>query len=462
MHDEPSDADSARTALEGVVADPNLSTSANIFDEIPLIDVPGDGVQLATPGEKASIDLATIDFAAPVAPEWSFGKLIGTTTSVKFVIDTASQFFGPFLPLVVAGLGITLVQGGRLMSLVFLVGLVSPLYAALADRIGYRRVLQLTLLLTAIGLFLVGASSGMALAVIGFVIYGMGRGPFIPILQAYVSSKLPYELRGRGMGILEYAWALAGIVGLYGLGILIEATNWRVPLFVMAAASLVGMAVFMRLPPANRAEQVVHRPRTQRWSLRGYFNFGATARSTWASLATGGLLFYSGVQVAIIYGAWLADEFALDARQLGTAALILGLFDLIASVGVSIYTDRLGKRRSVFFGVVFSILGFALLTTLATSAWWAVIAIGIPRLGFEFGMVAYFPLLSEQAPHIRGKVMTISSCICSIMGVMAGFLAPPVYEQWGIGGVAATSSVALVAALFFLLIAVRERGGVTT
>lgn len=452
MRNEQESADSARTE----------ALDEDILATIALVDVPGPDMPPTLPSAMASIDPAT-----PIAPEWSFGKLIGTTTSVKFVIDTSAQFFGPFLPFIVAGLGITLVQGGRLMSLVFLVGLISPLYAALADRVGYRRVLQLTLLLTAIGLFAVGASSGLALAVIGFVIYGMGRGPFIPILQAYVSSKLPYELRGRGMGILEYSWALAGIVGLYGLGLLIEATNWRVPLFVMAAASLVGMAVFTRLPPAHRAERATRQPHGTgplgpRWSLRSYLDFGATARSTWGSIATGGLLFYSGVQMAIIYGAWLVDEFAMDARALGTAALLLGIFDLAASVGVSLFTDRMGKWRSVFIGAVASILGYLILTTLATSAWWAVIAIGIPRLGFEFGMVAYFPLLSEQSPHIRGKIMTISSCVCAIMGVVAGFLAPPVYESFGIGGVAAVSAAALLLAIAILFAFVRERGGVTS
>ena len=101
------------------------------------------------------------------------------------------------------------------------------------DRYGYRLVMRLGLFLAGLGLLVVGSSSGYFLAMIGMMLMGLGSFSFIPALQAYLSNRLPYERRARGLGVVEYAWALAGILGLLGAGALIERTSWRVPFWII-------------------------------------------------------------------------------------------------------------------------------------------------------------------------------------------------------------------------------------
>ena len=50
------------------------------------------------------------------------------------------------------------------------------------------------------------------MVVAGMMLAGLGIGIFVPNLQAYVSGKLPYTLRARGLGMIEYSWALTGII----------------------------------------------------------------------------------------------------------------------------------------------------------------------------------------------------------------------------------------------------------
>lgn len=433
-------------------------------EEPALFDPQGDAAHLGGLARPAEVEATVAALDEAIAPEWSFGKLIGTSTAVKFVSDTSTQFLSPYLPFIVAGLGTTLVVGGRLTSLYYVMGMASPFFAALADRRGYRWVLWLTLLLTAGGLAITGASPGVALAAVGLMIFGMGRGAFNPLLQSYLSTKLPYSLRARGLGIIEYAWALSGIIGLYAIGLLIEATSWRVPFFLLAVLLVVCAWVVLRLPASHHAENMKTAPQTdgRLWTerIRDYLDFGPTAVSTWATIGVGSLVFYSGVQFFIVYGAWLTDNWALDARQLGMAALVLGLFDLAASVGVSLFTDRFGKWRSVLLGAAVAIVGYLLINRLALSAMWAVIALGLPRVGFEFAVVAYFPLLSEQAPAIRSKVMSIGAAVMLLFATVAGFIAPPLYVTWGIGGVALVSALTCAMAIVLLFLFARERGGV--
>ncbi len=109
------------------------------------------------------------------------------------------------------------------------------------------------------------------------------------------------------------------------------------------------------------------------------------------------------MQIMIMYGAWMGSEYGLNAAQLGTIALIFGLFDLTASVSVSLFTDRIGKRRSVIIGAVGAFIGYLLMPLLSVSLITAVLITGLTRGLFEFSIVANFPLLSEQVPEQRGK-----------------------------------------------------------
>ena len=49
--------------------------------------------------------------------------------------------------------------------------------------------------------------------------WGLGIACFVPNLHAYLSARLPYSLRARGLGMVEYSWALTGIIGAVALGI---------------------------------------------------------------------------------------------------------------------------------------------------------------------------------------------------------------------------------------------------
>ena len=61
---------------------------------------------------------------------------------------------------------------------------------------------------------------------------------------------------------------------------------------------------------------------------------------------------------------------------------------------------------------------------------------------FEFNIVSHFPLLSEQAPAQRGKVMTLGSAFSLIGGTVAGFTGPWLLVNVGVAGLAWVSATA--------------------
>ena len=189
----------------------------------------------------------------------SLPRLISICISARLLIDLTTQMFNPFLPIFAAGLRTDVVVMGRLVSVRSIMGLLAPLFGSLADRFGYRLVLRGALLTGAAGLAVVGSSRSIAQALVGMVLLGLSTAGFVPTLQAYLSARLPYAQRARGIGILEYSWALTGIVGLSLTGWLIAATSWRTPFFVVSGG-LALMAVVFGVLPSAAEERADARP----------------------------------------------------------------------------------------------------------------------------------------------------------------------------------------------------------
>lgn len=400
----------------------------------------------------------------------AFPRLMAVSISTRLFIDTTVQIFSPFLAIFAQGLGVSVVTMGQLLSLRSIVGLVTPLIGTLADRYGYRRMMRLMILTIVGGLLLLGGSQRLATAIAGMLLMGIGLSGFVPILHAYLSTRLPYAIRARGLGILEYSWALAGILGLYAMGQLIAASNWRAPLFVLAGGLAVMWVLLGILPSARYHRHAVTVTVTSATEpvftsinlltlfkqIRTFFDLGSQARSAYGAIGVGMTFFFTGMQLFVTYGAWLNLEYGLGAAELGIVALILGCFDLVASVSVSLFTDRLGKLRSVLMGIIGVMIGYALIPFLNVSVVGAVVGIALTRMCFEFSIVSHLSLVSEQVPEHRGKIMSLAATFTLIGSTVATLTGPWLYANQGVWGLTWSSLLAASVAIVLLTTQVRE------
>jgi predicted MFS family arabinose efflux permease len=393
----------------------------------------------------------------------SFRQLMAVAISTRLVVDTKTQFFNPFLATMAAGMGVDVVTLGRLVSLRSAMGMAAPIFGSLADRLGYRRIMRMGLLLAAAGTFLLGASTNLWMIALGMILSGVGLSSFVPTLQAYMSARLPYDRRAQGIGILEYAWALASIVGLSLMGILIDAQGWRAPFFVMGSGMLLGWLAFGLLPSAAESGEGVRlQPVLQLSSVslpqraRTFFRLSTNNRSAYALMSANGLFFFAQFHILIIHGGWLQAEYGLTAAILGTVALIQGVADLGGSVLVSLITDKVGKRRSVLIGMIGVFFVYAVLPFVNVGLLPVVAALAAMRLFFEFGIVSNISLMSEQVPEQRGKVMTLSAAFTLAASTLAGLTGPWAYIRWGVVGLGPIAALCVALSIFLVLGFVRE------
>ncbi len=393
-----------------------------------------------------------------------FRQLMAVAISTRLVVDTLTQFFNSFLAIVAVGVGVDAITLGRLVSLRSAVGLAAPVFGTLADRVGYRRIMRLGLLLAASGALLTGISTDVWMIAGGMVLSGLGLSAFVPTLQAYMSARLPYERRAQGIGTLEYSWALAGIIGLSLTGLLIGAAGWRAPFFVISGGLMLGWLAFGFLPSARDGEGVRLRPTlgagrgSTVQNLRAFFVLPHSNRSTYALYIANGFFFFAQFHILISHSSWLKTEYGLGPELLGTVALIQGVADLVGSVLVSTITDRVGKKRSVLIGMVGSFVIYATLPFFNTGLLPVVIALGLMRLFFEFGIVSNISLLSEQVPEQRGKVMTLAAAFTLTASTIAGLTGPWAYATYGVWGLGSISAIFTGLAALILWTLVHEGG----
>lgn len=410
----------------------------------------------------------------------NYPTLMTVSVLTRILINTGSQLFNPFLTIIAAGLGTDVVTLGQILAARNAMALLSPLFGNLADRWGYRATMRLELLIGVVGLLLVGAAMNLWMAAVGAVVMGLGFFSFVPTLRAYLAELLPYERRARGFGILEYSWALSGIIGLYLMGQVIAAYGWRAPFFLLAAGLVLAWLIYAELPATHHATDGTAQPQrhrssshnpphpshqarspiavvTQLWhQLRDLVALDSNRRSTWSTIFAGALANFGMMHIAIAYGAWLAAEYGLNAQQLGTVALVIGCADLCGSVSASIIADRVGKWHSVIVSWSGAALVALLIPWFDSGLVWAVLSLVLLRIASEYGIISHMSLISGQSTTQRGKVMTLAFAIGRSGAIFASFTGPYFYTTNGVAGLGPLAALAIGLAVLITLFGTRE------
>ena len=400
------------------------------------------------------------DIKANKDDDISVKRLIGIGLITRLLVDTAVQMFFPFLPIIAEGMNTTTVTLGRLVSLRSSMGLLSPLFGVMAERRGYRLAMRIGLFLGAIGYTIVASSSTIWVAAIGMIFAGLGTFSFVPTLQAYVSTRLPYKQRARGLGILEYSWALSGIIGLFLVGQIIAVTSWRVPLYLISFGLLVAGILYGRLPATKEQREATLPAEKTSFSLAqvwNFFVFPENQKSAWGVLFVVFFIMLGTMAIFINYGTWLAADYGVEAAALGTIALVIGLADLSGSVIASFTGDRVGKRRSLLIGLSLSAIAYIVLPYFDVVLITAVIGLVFTRIAFEYSVVNVLALASEQVPSQRAKVMTLGAAAALLGSSLSGFFSPAFFEAYGLRMITFLPVIAMIIAIIIVVLFVEER-----
>ena len=310
-------------------------------------------------------------------------------------------------------------------------GLGTPVFGAIADKFGTWRVLALSGILYAAGLFLLAnADSTTMLHISGGVLVGLGiaSGSFGIVLAAFARNVAPEQRSfafGLGTaagsaGMFVFAPISQGLIGSYG---------WYDSLIVMSAMMLV--IPILAIPLAGNAKTGRNSQAEVEQSFADALGEAFGHRS-YLLLVSG--FFVCGFQVAFItahFPAYISD-IGIETSYAVVALALIGFFNIIGSLASGYIGQRYSKPLFLVWiylarGVVIS--AFLLLPQTPASVIIFAITMGLLWLSTvppTNGLVAI--MFGTRHLGMLGGVVFLSHQIGSFLGVwMGGYL----YDRFG-------------------------------
>jgi DHA1 family inner membrane transport protein len=156
---------------------------------------------------------------------------IGAVVLCRLVLNTARRFAYPFAPALSRGLGVPLTAITSLIAVNWATSLLGVAFGPMADRIGYRRMMIIGMVLLGIGMLAGGFLPIYGIMIIALFLAGLGKSIFDPAVQAYISERVPYRRRAMAIGLMEVSWAGSTLLGIPLIALLIDRVGWLLPFF---------------------------------------------------------------------------------------------------------------------------------------------------------------------------------------------------------------------------------------
>lgn len=344
-------------------------------------------------------------------------------TGAKVVSNTALRWVGPFLPTLERAFSTTTGTMTGIMGVCELGGLTTVATGPTLDRGHERRVFVLGLIAVALSsaVALIGTVPAFACS---FAILIVGVTNLTTAGHAWIGHRVPFVARGRAIGTFETSWAFALLLGAPLLALLIWWFGWRGPYVALTVGSLVAAGVVLVAVRSDAPHLAAQAPPDR----------SPLPSSAWAPMIGSALTAAAGLGTFVVSGAWLDDAYGVSTGGLGVVAAAFGVVELVSSITVATRGDRIGARRSVLVGQVILLAGVATMWSAGDSRTLAIVGLLVFLTGFEFGFVSSLTLVSEAAPHARGRALGFSNAMGTVARGSAVFAGGQLYEAFGMSG----------------------------
>jgi len=371
----------------------------------------------------------------------------------RLLLNTGRRFVYPFAPAFSRGLDVPLSAITAILATCQVTSLIGLFSGPLADRYGYRTMMRIGLGLLASGMLLCGLATGYWWIFFGLVVASLGKIVFDPAIQAFIGRQVPFEKRGRVIGVVETAWAGSTLVGIPILGLCIEHLGLASTFWFLALFGAVGWLAVTWVIPADVSD-----PGRDQGGMR---IFAALPLLFRIRPAAGMLLFGFFISIAndslfVVYGAWFEQAFLTNIATLGFSTVTIGVAELLGESLTAVFADKLGLKRTTILGLCLASCSYCLLPVIGNSLPAAMVGVFLVFLTFEFTIVTSFSLSTELLPEARATMMAgfyATSGVGRMIGVLLGGW---LWQMGGITVVAWTSSGLTVLGLLSLIWGLRD------
>ncbi len=352
-------------------------------------------------------------------------RILLITFFSMFVFGMVLQSIPPVLARLIVDMNLSHTQGGLLMSLFALPGIILSLPGGmLADYYGPRKVGIISLLLMLAGTLIVASASTFAMLALGRFVTGIGATTIVIVSAQALSRGFMNKKLGIAMGVFN-AGVPAGTIfahNFFSRALIIW--DWRMPILFTTLACLVMLVFFWKFsgfPDAVNNKQEINKSGDGKsrptlsileslQSIRQY-------RAIWM-VATAWMLFIAARVSSLTFA---PDYFISIGYQVSYAGFLASLFtmgSLVISPLIGHFIDKTGRSESylVAGGVILAVL-YSLIAVALTGHLLLALFIGIAAAIMPVSIFSLVPrLLPVEKMGMGYGVLRICENIGMLMG----------------------------------------------
>src|SRR5437868_12405361 len=177
--------------------------------------------------------------------------------SLGWMLDAFdAMLYALVLTHIMRDLGMSKATSGFLATLTLLAsGIGGVLFGFIADRIGRKRALMLSILTYSLCSFASGLSTSILMLAIFRFILGLGMGGEWNTGATLVAETWPTELRAKAISIVQSSWAIGYAFAALVAGIVLHYADWRMVFFVGILPALVTLWIQSSVPESELWKQ---------------------------------------------------------------------------------------------------------------------------------------------------------------------------------------------------------------
>jgi predicted MFS family arabinose efflux permease len=394
--------------------------------------------------------------------------LMLTIAGIQFTHILDFMIMMPLGPQFTRLFDITDAQFGLLVSAYTLAAGISGLAAATyVDRFDRKRLLLTLYVLFALATLACGLAPGYGFLMMARVAAGTFGGVLSALSQTIVADVVPFERRGRAMGIVMSSFSVSTVLGVPAGLFLASHLNWQAPFIGIALLSgLLATAAAFTLPNLRQHMSTQGRPSV--WRGIGMVLSDANHLRAFGFSA---LMMFTGFTVIPYLTIYMQANVGVTDAQLPYIYLCGGLATLVTARVFGRLSDRLGKAR-VFSWLAAAVIVPLLVTTLLPPVpIWLMLVVSTTLFILMSGrMIPGMALLTSAAdPALRGTFMALNAAVQSaamgLASVLGGLIisrnaAGQVEHYWMaavLGAVASLAAIWMVRGLHMHGLAVAPR-----
>lgn len=247
---------------------------------------------------------------------------------------------------------------------------------------------------------------------------GLFGGVIGALVQTMVGDAIPFERRGRAMGLVMASFSLATVAGVPASLWLATRFGWQASFAGIAAASAAIAAVGLRTLP--RLDAHLRSPR----HANPLHDFAAVLRDSahWRAFAFTALIMSTGFTVIPFLTIYMTSNLGLAVDQVPLVYLAGGVATFFSARAIGVLSDRWGKVRTFRAVAVAAVLPLVGITYLPVVPLWVLLVVTTLFFMFVSGrMVPGMALITAaSAPAVRGTFMSLNGTVQSVaMGLAA-------------------------------------------